>query len=1114
MMKEPSLPFAARNGTRQRSRDFRGASPLGQLLPERLVDMMSSERGSLRAKRASTEGGPGNDHGVVLPKLETPRARTSLQDQKSPRSSTLPVGKAAEVEDKLPAIVQRMLLTPDPEFRRVSASGARRLNSREAQDQAFRGIPSKVGFSENQDDSDAGERRLSNRGDAEASGRKSMAPRMSRRMTLKDLIESQGQVADATRSEKRAGGKQFAGNFAELQATVVSINMQQQDDAEDEGSSHHSSEEDNEDHGNLRHHKRASEPTVQNSATKTNGTRESWKKRSSKLDQRLSILAGARGGSLKKIEGKADPKTENSTVGAKSADGAEEHVDKRLLMMRNARLIQQILQEIKDDATRCHDKWLKRKAENAKKESKEPLGSTTPPASHHRLDGVRTVEEQAENDARRAAARLRRKRGQKIRQRLNMLHPDLAEALGKQQFEVWHPRVSAGSSSQSAHFKERYTQGRQTFSISPQKAMFETPQESDSDSDSSNKGLSSVTSSNEGDEDSSGESDSESPIEGSPKSPQPPRDGFGISSPKKVVEASDRPLKAEHAPTSALRGSSKEPSAPESKRPVSTILPPRMPPPDKGARPTRLWTAPDVTRIRMAARQLSPMLEAPDHSTSRAKESFSHNRPPALLIPGVMRRSSIVSPDQERQPEERLSSPKARKRPSTTPLQQRETLGWVMQEVLRHRALLSLAADDLLESIAAAKQGLNPGQLEEMQLSRSSGDLTQGKRRVKMHASFADEDESNKDQSAKPSVKSRDKNKHENPDSKLKRCLSFEAVSPRTLTTPTKMRRTTVIKEFGADRPEGKMNEPIRAKPKKEKLPEIPRLRYKFRDQRFILSDNWRSKAQTLKRYHLQVSDRLGLDEKDWASLSTVYHVTVPDLVDAAKRRLEDDQRKAAILIQALWRSRIAAKFTHRRLGRRKELYVRIQRWWRFYRKWILPVKRRIQVERPKVHRAAAKIQARVRGLMFRRRLAFLQDVHHIKWEMQMLCEKLGRDEILSLIKSQSAIRGWLARKRTKDLRAAIDEKSVSDPPCSQVTVSEADKPKDGPPPGSRLRDRRRSSLYIHPAAGLDMRRGTLLLSPGNRYAAFPSRTGNGTRRDSMAERRLSLLRGDRKSVV
>merc|ERR1719386_445143 len=43
-------------------------------------------------------------------------------------------------------------------------------------------------------------------------------------------------------------------------------------------------------------------------------------------------------------------------------------------------------------------------------------------------------------------------------------------------------------------------------------------------------------------------------------------------------------------------------------------------------------------------------------------------------------------------------------RPATTPSKQREALGWMMQEVERHRALLNLAANDLMLSITAAER--------------------------------------------------------------------------------------------------------------------------------------------------------------------------------------------------------------------------------------------------------------------------------------------------------------------------------------------------------------------------------------------------------------------------
>merc|ERR1719313_2263526 len=57
----------------------------------------------------------------------------------------------------------------------------------------------------------------------------------------------------------------------------------------------------------------------------------------------------------------------------RNAEDAEGKVDKRLLMVRNARLIQQLLHDIPDEATKCHDKWLKKGVDTHVKKTAQRL---------------------------------------------------------------------------------------------------------------------------------------------------------------------------------------------------------------------------------------------------------------------------------------------------------------------------------------------------------------------------------------------------------------------------------------------------------------------------------------------------------------------------------------------------------------------------------------------------------------------------------------------------------------------------------------------------------------------------------------------------------------------
>merc|ERR1719482_1862125 len=85
-------------------------------------------------------------------------------------------------------------------------------------------------------------------------------------------------------------------------------------------------------------------------------------------------------------------------------------------MVRNARLIQQLLHEIPDEATRCHDKWLKRLA-HLKAQAKQTESITA--TKGHRLSvGVKTAEERMENQVKKIGQKLRWRRREELLLRL------------------------------------------------------------------------------------------------------------------------------------------------------------------------------------------------------------------------------------------------------------------------------------------------------------------------------------------------------------------------------------------------------------------------------------------------------------------------------------------------------------------------------------------------------------------------------------------------------------------------------------------------------------------------------------------------------------------------
>jgi len=941
----------------------------------------------------------------------------------------MPSPKAGD-ENRLPPILHHLMADDRPASRDPSRRGSRVPSRRES-------------------------RRVSTEDEGDESKR-----RKSRRLTLKDLLEAQENIIAATGTEKADMSNKTADRtLAALQATAVFINMQ-----EDESSSSATSLEELEEDQfeNEMINKPGVRTTFEELELSPPRAHETSKRRNSKSNLRNTIFEvedplEQKKGSFKHQEPKfIGQRTKKEEQGAA--------VDKRLLMMRNARLIQQVLQEIKDEPTKCHDKWLKRKAASEKPHREATPSSST---SGHRLSiGMKPIEERAEVDAKKIAARLRRKRGQKIRQRLNMLHPDVAEAVSHFHFESWTSSLSTGANL-STTVKERHLkQSRRTFAVvSPQGSPILQGFDSSS---SSSEGLSTGSSrASEADEDTS-EHASESSIEE-----------------EEQQEEEDQKL-----PLPRLEEESPGPA-------VASVRKPHPPPPRTAVRPSRVWTTPAMSRRRMAL-----------HCSELASMSPGSDADPAEELQPLAL-SMVAAPfSVEGQ------------RPATTPVKQRETFSWMMQEVERHRILLTLATEDLLEYVAAAK---DEGKLEDSEDAKISSlrstlrSQMESKGQMETSSKF-DSNESHKSKK-KVTMKVTIGSEQGIAGQKRRSKKGVQIASPSEPSSPRSPRMSKVLTRKGsgslsvtlsagrkassivehADALLGRRS--IVLAVKKNKLPEVPRLRNRFRDQRFILSNNFRNRAHTLKRYHQQVSERLGLDDEDWSELLSIYHVEVRDMIEAARQRSVRKQHKAATLIQALWKGRLVLRCSHKRLLHRKERYVKIQRWWRRMMYWKLPLKRRIKVERPNWNKAATRIQARFRGLTMRRRLQFLQECHHIKWEMDCLTKKLDNSDVIKVARLQAAARGWLLRRSmTMPTPRPTQRQTLAAPTCILVPANDSANAE----PAGTLRERRRSSLFIHPTANMDLRRGTMqhMISP--RYGATGKRVSM-RRGSEIGDRRHSL---------
>jgi len=173
----------------------------------------------------------------------------------------------------------------------------------------------------------------------------------------------------------------------------------------------------------------------------------------------------------------------------------------------------------------------------------------------------------------------------------------------------------------------------------------------------------------------------------------------------------------------------------------------------------------------------------------------------------------------------------------------------------------------------------------------------------------------------------------------------------------------------------------------RRKLPEVFGIS-KFRDRTTILGQQWQEPAPTLKRFHLEVAERLGLDADagDWDPGLT-YEMSVGKLEELAERKILRHQDRAATRIQSRWRSyRI-------RLPMRQAILQRLAARRRL-RSWIRRVIRRRRVADRMSHlrfsiQAAITIQAQIRRWRVQRELGSARALHRVQYRMSLLSKEL-----------------------------------------------------------------------------------------------------------------------------
>eukprot|EP00929_Paragymnodinium_shiwhaense_P030028 TRINITY_DN17085_c0_g1_i1.p1 TRINITY_DN17085_c0_g1~~TRINITY_DN17085_c0_g1_i1.p1 ORF type:complete len:1124 (-),score=265.88 TRINITY_DN17085_c0_g1_i1:472-3843(-) len=201
------------------------------------------------------------------------------------------------------------------------------------------------------------------------------------------------------------------------------------------------------------------------------------------------------------------------------------------------------------------------------------------------------------------------------------------------------------------------------------------------------------------------------------------------------------------------------------------------------------------------------------------------------------------------------------------------------------------------------------------------------------------------------------------------------------------------------------------------KLPEVPRLRNKFRDQAAILSGFDIQQAHTVKK-ELQLMMRdFDLERGDVEELSSEYQLSQRYLKAAQARKIYQQRAAAALTIQRAWKGSGARKLFRLIASEKVKAACTLQRVWRRARWMRLPLQLRID-SRKRKHRAAVTLQRVVRGLLTRRRVHDGWALHRLGRDMSSL-QELFQPRLEPLCtRLQACGRGFLARRRCARLRA------------------------------------------------------------------------------------------------
>jgi len=168
------------------------------------------------------------------------------------------------------------------------------------------------------------------------------------------------------------------------------------------------------------------------------------------------------------------------------------------------------------------------------------------------------------------------------------------------------------------------------------------------------------------------------------------------------------------------------------------------------------------------------------------------------------------------------------------------------------------------------------------------------------------------------------------------------------------------------------------------------------------------------------------LSERDW-DLTNVYSMRDSELERYAMSKLMQLMIKAALQIQLRWRMHVARMRRATAERRRQRMARVLQRWWRYILRFKLSIIRRCR-ERAERNRACVQITKFIRGRQVRDRVKTVRDLHVLHTQLNKLQHEWEKKHMLWIIRMQSVVRGFLARRRVAQRRKALKALEVKAP--------------------------------------------------------------------------------------